>query len=119
MKFFILALALISLNAFSADKEVLACTTAGDALDDVKFIQTDKMEVIRIYQMDESVEEYEVRTGLRNLAKGDSDTLIASAANTEEFGGAMTNSILIRVLPGQKTAYLAKDGMVFTLNCRK
>lgn len=119
MKFFILALALISFNAFSAEKEILACSTPGDALDDVKFIQKDNVSLIRISQMDESIEEYEVRSSFKNLVKGDSDTLIAAAANSEDFGGATTNAILIRVLPGQKSAYLAKDGMVFNLNCRK
>jgi hypothetical protein len=119
MKFFILALALMSFSAFSAEKEILACSTAGDALDDVKFIQTDDEAIIRISQMDESVEEFVVRSSFRNIVNGDSDTLIAAAVNSEDFGGATTNAILIRVLPGQKTAFLANNGMVFTLNCRK
>lgn len=119
MKFIIFALTLMSLNAFAAEKQVLACSTPGDALDDVKFIQKDGEALIRISQMDESIEEYVVRSSFKNIVKGDSETLIASAANSEEFGGAITNSILIRVLPGQKSAFLAKDGMVFNLNCRK
>ncbi len=120
MKLFIFALTLLSLNAFAAEKMILACSTAGDALDDVQFIQKDdKSSLIRISNMDDSVEEYEIRTSLKNVIKGDSDTLIAAAANSEDFGGATTNAVLVRILPGQKSAFLAKDGLVFTLNCRK
>ena len=119
MKLFIFALALVSLNAMAADKQILACSTPGDALDDVQLVETSRGAVIRISQMDESIEEYAIRSSLKNIAKGDSDTLIGVAANSEEFGGAVTNAVLIRVLPGQKSAFLAKDGLVFTLNCRK
>lgn len=119
MKFFILALALMSFNAFSAEKVILSCSTPGDALDDVQFVQDGAVTFIRISQMDESIERYELRSSLKNIIKGDSDTLVAVAANAEDFGGATTNALLVRVLPGQKNAFLAKDGMVFTLNCRK
>lgn len=119
MKFLIALIALVSLNAFAQEKVLLDCTTPGDALDAVKLVQKDDSSIIRISGMDESVQEYTIRSNLRNIAKGEADTLVGTSENSEEFGGAVTNAVLIRVLPGQKSAFLASNGAVFNLNCFK
>jgi hypothetical protein len=126
MKFLIALFALVSLNAFSAEKVVLECITPGDALEAVQLIQKDGASIIRVeFLVDETEdgnvghEDFTITASLKNILKGDADTLVGTSHNTEEFGGARTNAILIRVLPGQKSALLAKDGAVYTLSCHK
>jgi hypothetical protein len=129
MKFILLTLAMISFSAMAADKVILECITPGDALEVVQLIQKNNSAVIRIEFLEDDdsedgsgnvgSEEYAISTSFKNILAGDSDTLIGLGVNSESFGGGRTNAVLMRVLTGQKSAYLAKDGMVYNLDCHK
>jgi hypothetical protein len=119
MKFLSFILLVLTFNAFASEKIILSCTTPGDALDDVNLIVSGDKAVIRVRYLDDSHHEFLSRTTLKNILKGEADTLIGMTSESLEFGGAISNSVLLRVLPGQKKAYLAKDGIVYFLTCRK
>jgi hypothetical protein len=101
----------------------------GDALEAVQLIQNNGVDIIRVeYLKDDTSEDgsgnvahddFTITSNLRNIIKGDSDTLVGISHNTEEFGGARSNAVLLRVLPNQKSALLAKDGAVYSLLCHK
>lgn len=117
MKFSLLALAFLSLNSFAADKTILNCQTGGDGLSHVELVQKDKSAVIRITKMNNKTREYQLRTSLKNIIKGEADTLVGESANSNRYGGATTEAILIRVLPGLESAKLAAEGIVYDLSC--
>ena len=96
---------------------VLDCSTLGDSLSAVQLEQGKKGAVLKVVHMDDTVDSYPLMNGLNNIKKGDSDTLIGSKDLDKAFGGAIPRAALMRVLPGQKKAYLSADGMVYVLNC--
>lgn len=96
---------------------VLECSTLGDSLSAVQLEQGKKGAFLNVIHMDESMDTYPLMDGLSNIKKGDSDTLIGSKSLDKAFGGAIPNAALMRVLPGQKKAYLSVGGMVYVLNC--
>ncbi|MFL5784016.1 MAG: hypothetical protein ACJ76H_05345 [Bacteriovoracaceae bacterium] len=128
MKSLLVAFALLSSSAFAADKVILECVTPGDALEVVQLIQKGDSSVIHVeFLVDDTSddgsgnvgsEDYSITTGLKNIIKGDSDTLIGLSAHSESFGGGRSNAVLMRVLPNG-SSYLAKDGIVYNLNCHK
>lgn len=117
------ALILTSLSVFAADKPVLGCSTSGDGLAYLEMSERSdgKAKItIRFTEADEETPKaYDLRTGLKNIKKGDSDTLVGYGSKAESFGGANTDSLLIRVLQGGKKAYLGVKDTVFELNCFK
>jgi hypothetical protein len=119
MKIISLLLLTLSVNAFASEKKILVCTTPGDALNAVELIQTGKKNIIRVSSLDDSSEDFISRSSFANIVKKEADTLVASTNKSIEFGGAVTDSVLLRVLPGQTKAYLAKDGVVYYLTCFK
>ncbi len=96
---------------------VLECSTLGDSLSAVQLEQGKKGAMLKVIHMDETVDAYPLMSGLNNIKKGESDTLIGSKDLDQAFGGAIPNAALMRVLPGQKKAYLAVGGTVYVLNC--
>ena len=96
---------------------VLECSTLGDSLSAVQLEQGKKGSVLKVIHMDDSIDAYPLMDGLTNIKKGDSDTLIGSKELDKAFGGAIPKAAMMRVLPGQKKAYLSVDGMVYVLNC--
>ena len=64
-------------------------------------------------------EKFNIVSGLKDVKNGTSATLIASSEKSESFGGNMTDSVLIRVLNGQKKAVLAYKGSVYRLACTR
>lgn len=114
-----LALLLTAVPLLANAGVVLTCSTAGDALDYVEFVQASNGSFIKIHGLDESVDTYKIRSSLNSIARGDSDTLIGQKSSSLQFGGSITDSVLVRITDGQKTAFLARGGVVYTLNCRK
>ena len=119
MKFFLLFSLLVSASVHAApEKTLLACSTPGDAIGAVDVIvKTNGSSVVRVSGLDDSVVEYKIISGLSDLKKKTSTTIIAQGSKSIEFGGAITKSVLLRVLDGQKEARLAERGTVFFLNC--
>lgn len=117
MKFLTLAFVLVSFSSFAADKVVLTCSTAGDGLDAVEFIQRGSSSIVKVSQLDDSSVEYTLRTDFKNILKGDGDTVIGYTDKSQEFGGAITDAALIRVTPSKKSAFLSVNGIIYKLNC--
>lgn len=122
MKYALLALALLSFNSFAAEKVLLKCSTSGFGLAELRIVQSGKDGKIMIKMSEDEEEEFvsfEVSSSLKNIEKGDSDTLVGTSSLTEEAGGTKTNAIMLRVKEGQKGAFLAMEGDVHTLICSK
>lgn len=106
-------------SAFAADKVVLNCTTPGDALSSVELVEKSSEALVVVRGLDDSVKKFNIRSSLKNIVKGDSDTLIATSKKSIDFGGATSDAVLLRVLPGQKKALMAMGGAVYTMDCQK
>lgn len=117
MKFLVLALTLISFNAFATEVVVLECTTPGDALDAVQLIEKGNKSILRILTLAETKHDYVLNRNLKNIKKGAADTLIGTSKKSIEFGGAVSDAVMIRVFPGQREARMAANGTVYFLNC--
>lgn len=119
MKFLILV-SLLSFSAMADDKVLLSCSTPGGALAELQLIESKSGPKIAIDYSESDEDEvvsYKIRSSLKNIAKGDSDTLVGLGTETNSYGGAASDAVLLRVLPGQKKAFLAARGLVFDLNC--
>jgi hypothetical protein len=122
MKFsLIVLLTVFSAMASAADTTVLGCSTGGFALSEVNLVQkADGSSVIAVRRSeadDAPVVSYTIRSSLSNIVKGDADTLVGVGRGSVRAGGAQTKSVLLRVSPGQKKAFLAMGGDVYDLNC--
>lgn len=118
MKTLLIAFALMSLTTTAFAKTVLSCTTPGDALNDVRVESGNPGKLIISY-LNDTEESFALMGDTKNLEKGDSDTIVAAKDADIAFGGGVANAALLRVLPGQKSARLAANGMVYFLNCYK
>ena len=119
MKMFIVMLSVFATLSANAGV-VLQCTTPGDALNDVQLIDNGaKAPTLNVSFLDDSVVSMVISSSLKNIKAGDSDTLIAAKDLDNVFGGGIADAALLRVLPGQKSARLAMNGMVYILNCYK
>lgn len=117
MKLLLTFLLSISASAFASEKLVLLCSTPGDALDAVQLIQSGDKSLIRISYLNDTSEDFVIETSLKNIAAKKADTLVGTNDKSIEFGGAVSDAVLLRVLPGQKRAVLASGGTVFKMNC--
>lgn len=101
-------------------KEILLCSTGGDAIGAVDvLVRSDKKTVVRVTELDDSPPvDYIIQSGFKYLLKNDhSTTIIAQEADGAIFGGGYSKASLLRVLPNAKTAFFAKEGYVYELNC--
>ncbi len=117
MKWMMLVALTMMAGAQANASVVLECSTQGDSLAAVQLEKNKNGETIKVIHMDESVDSYPLMSGLSNIKKGESDTLVGSKELDKAFGGAIPNAALMRVLPGQKKAFLSVGGTVYILNC--
>lgn len=118
MKFLISLILMLSASAFASEKVVLVCSTPGGALDAVELIQVENKSLIRVSYMSEEQEEFVIESSLRNILAKQADTLVGLSSKSVEYGGSISDAVLLRVLPGQKRAVLASGGTVYKLICR-
>jgi hypothetical protein len=117
MKLILSLLLALSANAFAAEKLVLMCSTPGDALDAVQLIQAGDKALIRVSYLNDTFEDFVIETNLKNIVAKQADTLVGTTSKSIEFGGAVSDAVLLRVMPGQKRAVLASGGTVYKMNC--
>jgi hypothetical protein len=119
-KFVALFLITISASSFASEKRVLSCTTAADALSSAEIIETNsKTRYLRVNYMNDEVKNYKLDRNLKNIKVGVSDTFVGTTSESSDFGGAISDAILLRFFDGAKTARLGMDGSVYFLNCTK
>jgi hypothetical protein len=118
MKVSLFAIAILTMTTTSFAKTVLTCSTPGDGLNDVQIVSGNPGKLIISY-LNDTEESFILGASTKNLEKGDSDTLVAAKDFDNAFGGAIAEAALICVLPGQKSARLATNGVVYLLNCSK
>jgi hypothetical protein len=119
MKLILSLLLAMSANAFAGEKLVLMCSTPGDALDAVQLIQAGDKSLIRVSYLNDTFEDFVIETNLKNIVAKQADTLVGTSSKSIEFGGAVSDAVLLRVMPGQKRAVLASGGTVYKMNCFK
>jgi hypothetical protein len=116
-KVFLIGMFLVGSQAFAAP--VLNCSTSGDGLANMTVDSTGKIAI----QFSEDTEEipttYVIKSGLKDVVAKTSATVIAQkAGSNEEFGGTIGDALMLRILDGQKKAYLSVNGDVHRLHCR-
>ena len=102
-----------------ADTFVLSCSTVGDAVGEVVLIETVQGNRIDIHDLNDSVTSYSVKRSYKHIKRNDSDTFVGVGEKSIEFGGAVSDALLLRVFKGNKEARLGVSGMVMFLKCRK
>lgn len=113
-----LLIVLSSGQAFAKETPILQCSTAGDALGAVDVILKNGKPFIVVSDLSDNPGElYSVVSGFKDLQKGTSTTIIGQKKGGGSFGGALSDAVLLRVLAGQRKAYFAENGIVFTLHC--
>lgn len=117
---FVLLMSVISVHAFGSDTPILQCSSAGDAIGAVDVVLRDGKPTIEVSDLSDNPPElYPVLSGFKDLKKGTSTTIVAQKEGGLSFGGGLSDAVLLRVLAGQKSAYFAQNGNVFTLRCKK
>ena len=116
-KLITITLLVLSVASLAADKTVLTCSTAGDAIDAVEFVVTSGKNEVRVSHLNDTVDTYKTDRTFKNIAAKDSDTIIATGKDSYAFGGALSDAILIRVFKGAKSARMSLNGSVLFLNC--
>lgn len=114
----VLYLFLLSMAA-QAETVVLSCSTVGDAVGDVVLVEMVHGNRIDIHDLNDSVTTYRVKRSYKHIKRNDSDTFVGVGEKSIEFGGAVSDSLLLRVFKGNKEARLGVSGMVMFLKCRK
>jgi hypothetical protein len=110
--------AFFSTSLFASEKVVLDCST--DALGYVQIVENqDGKGKLEISYLSDEIKTLNLTSTLKNIIDGKSDTLIATKDNYAIYGGAIENAALLRVFPGQQSARLAVDGVVYILRCSK
>lgn len=99
-----LATILFSLNSFAS--ETILCSTGGDALDYVEI----KNSELTVGYLSEKIEKFEIRSFIGT-------TIIASKPTAIEFGGMISDSVLMNISEDRKFGTLAMNGDIFFLNC--
>jgi len=114
-------LMLMAMSSISAQAgTLLTCTTPGDALSEVKVVESAKgAATLLITLMDQSEEKFSIDGSMSKMKKGAPATLIAAKDFDAAMGGEIQDAAMLQVLPGQKAANLAYRGSVFVLNCSK
>ncbi|RYZ93309.1 MAG: hypothetical protein EOP06_01330 [Proteobacteria bacterium] len=100
---------------------VMVCSSSGFALANLSIDEGGKTGGIVYITLSEADDaqtlKYAITSGMKDIQKGTSATVIARSANSKDVSDSMTDSVLIRVLDGQKRAILALNGTVYRLNC--
>ncbi|GAB4406787.1 MAG: hypothetical protein OHK0056_06130 [Bacteriovoracaceae bacterium] len=99
-----LATILFSLNSFAS--ETILCTTDGDALDFVEI----KDNKLTVGYMSEETETFEVKSFYGT-------TIIASKPSAYEFGGMISDSVLMNINEDRSFGTLSMGGNVYFLRC--
>ena len=112
-----LALVVLGQSAMASETTVLRCSSVGDALSLLE-VKSSGTVAVTVGSGDATpATNYVVQSGLADVSSGTSATLVAQKPGGSSFGGALDKSILLRVIDGQKSAYLAMDGVVYRLRC--
>lgn len=119
------ALSLATISATQAKADITApiinCSSGGFALAHLSIDEGGKtggIVYITLSEADDApIYKYNIVSGLKDVQNGTSATVIARSEKSEDVSDAMTDSILIRLLDGQKRAVLSMDGTVYRINC--
>lgn len=120
-----LALILTLAGAFQAQAEttLFTCGGLGLSFSELNIVQKDsKTTVLQITKSaadDAEMIEYKIEAGLNDFKSGKSASVIFQAKDGETAGGARYNAGLLRIVDGQRKAFLAYEGEVHNLVCQR
>tara|TARA_B110001454_G_scaffold218046_1_gene244917 strand:- start:26747 stop:27094 length:348 start_codon:yes stop_codon:yes gene_type:complete len=113
--------------AFAETTDLLKCSTNGYALAELKIQSDDGGKTAKLVIQFEEISEGDtdaapplslpVRSGLKDLIAHDSTTILAAEKSIEKDGGAYYGASLLRVVEGQKRAFLSIHDNVYIMHC--
>jgi hypothetical protein len=115
MKTLMLTIMILWSPFFAEAAITIECSTSGDALGVVQIIESRGENVIKVTYSNDESETWKLEN--INSKKTESKILIGSKKPGAIFGGAFSDSVLLVLDEGNRSAHLAANGKVYILNC--